>query len=854
MPKSPIDSLRSVLLLGVLAGGCVLLMVALSQLTRSFAVDPEENPTLVFKVQQGNSTIGSTNSSGGAGGTLYYAVNDTITLDAYVDCSGGASNWTVEIDNDGTGSSAGSGPGQFLTNTTLNATGSWTVESHADQGNSTLGPISGTIWVMDVAAAKAQNASGGMQAGTVYRALPSSGTLSVPIQAYLTDGASTEITDEAQKPYTFAWNLTSSPTNSTADIAESDKLGTNLSGIDAVGNYTIRARPGDAGTTQDVTLRMVKVDLEFEGIAEDEEEVDGGWVAVNSGFDEGNEDFSGSPVEDYEPDAATGHRMVADDDELATAVLLLDYPAMTGKWKLIFPSNIKVWKDNGDGTCTELTSGAESAQVALPQTVNLRVEGIAWAPVNAVELKAAFTPTGQTVPIEDAVLLTVVAPDFTFCSSCTLHVPPKIALDYHEHYLSVDLDVPKKLQGTPVNWCIKQPLLGDAGDGRYRDWLGPHDEQNDNTDDEAWTSVLQQVLPNTSSGTLQAGFRPIDDGVFCVQLKTPGGRSLCKKRSRILRVLLEPVNTASSPAENPCAVVVDQTAQYSITVDPTSTVDNADIHWSVASGSVSFSGGDTGRTVAVKGDAVGEAKLDVQIDDVSIGVAPTIELEVVDKKTVDVYAYVVAENDGTNPATTNATINSYIATVNDIYRQVGMEFQIKNGIQMIKKYEWLTIDNTAEFDALCEYAKNTGGVEVYFTNILICGAFSVEGLHSAPNDPPPGLAKEGLALSDKGNGLHLAHELGHACRLPDHYIIIGSDGLAKVKEDWAPKDWNGGHGPPYYPMALTQNQMIDRLLMQSGGSGWDVPKGRIHSKTTLTGEPGLSKAGLQDMDRTPTHW
>ena len=258
MRKSPIDSLRSVLLLGMLAGGCVLLVVALSQLTRSFAVDPEENPTLVFKVQQGNSTIGSTNTSGGAGGTLYYAVNDTITLDAYVDCSGGASNWTVEIDNDGTGSSAGSGPGQFLTNTTLNATGSWTVESHADQGNSTLGPISGTIWVMDVAAAKAQNVSGGFEAGTVYRGLPTNGTLSVPIQSYLTDGTNTTIADEAQRPYTFGWNLTR-PGGSSATLADQTNLGTNVTGIDVVGNYDLEAKAGPSGSVGNVTLKIIEI-------------------------------------------------------------------------------------------------------------------------------------------------------------------------------------------------------------------------------------------------------------------------------------------------------------------------------------------------------------------------------------------------------------------------------------------------------------------------------------------------------------------------------------------------------------------------------------------------------------------
>jgi hypothetical protein len=234
-------------------------MVGIHHLSKTFASDPVENPTLVFKVDQGNGVIGSTNASGNVtGATLYYAVNDNITLDAYVDCSSGNASWTVHIDNDGTGTYAGNGSGQFLANTTLNATGLWTVESHAQNGNMTLGYISGTIMAMDSAAAKAQDVSGTLQAGTVYRGLPSSGTLSVPIQAYLTDGSMSNITDEAQRPATFAWNVTC-PAGSSATLDDPTQLGTSLSGIDVVGNYDLQAMAGPGSATQNVTVAVLEV-------------------------------------------------------------------------------------------------------------------------------------------------------------------------------------------------------------------------------------------------------------------------------------------------------------------------------------------------------------------------------------------------------------------------------------------------------------------------------------------------------------------------------------------------------------------------------------------------------------------
>ena len=258
MSKRGIDVQSAVIICGVMLAGLVLLVVACQQLTHVFAGDPE-NPTLVFNVQDGgNQSIGSTNSTTGgvSGSTLYYAINDTLTLDAYIDCSG--NNWTVEIDNNGNNQYGGNDTNQVLCNTTLTTLGAHTLEASADNVTITVGPITGTLMIMDMASAKAKDEGGTFQTGTVNRGLPTNGTLSVPVQVYLTDGNSSVITDEAQSPYSFGWNLTP-PGGSSATLADSTKLGTNVTGIDVAGNYGLEARAGSNSSVGNVTLRLIEI-------------------------------------------------------------------------------------------------------------------------------------------------------------------------------------------------------------------------------------------------------------------------------------------------------------------------------------------------------------------------------------------------------------------------------------------------------------------------------------------------------------------------------------------------------------------------------------------------------------------
>ena len=262
MSNRPLNGQSIVLLLGLLASGVVLTLVVCHHLVSTFAAEPE-NPTLVFQVQEGgNQSIGSTNSTTGvSGSTRYYAINDTLTLDAYIDCSG--NNWMVEIDNNGNEQYGGNDTNQIINTTTMATLGNHTVEASAHNGTNTVGPITGTLMVADTADAKANTGQGSnLSTGTVYRGLPASGNLSIPIQAYLTNGTA-NTTVQTECPYSFLWNLTAAnkPAGSTASVAYPDKLGTNLIGVDKLGNYTIEAKAGNSSATANVTVCLMNVNV-----------------------------------------------------------------------------------------------------------------------------------------------------------------------------------------------------------------------------------------------------------------------------------------------------------------------------------------------------------------------------------------------------------------------------------------------------------------------------------------------------------------------------------------------------------------------------------------------------------------
>jgi hypothetical protein len=66
-----------------------------------------------------------------------------------------------------------------------------------------------------------------------------------------------------------------------------------------------------------------------------------------------------------------------------------------------------------------------------------------------------------------------------------------------------------------------------------------------------------------------------------------------------------------------------------------------------------------------------------------------------------------------------------------------------------------------------------------------------------------------------------AHEVGHACGLPDLYsygVVAGLVSEDKVR----PLNWSGGEGTGYYPPGLLYRDVMFRTLMHNH-DGTDIP-------------------------------
>ena len=156
----------------------------------------------------------------------------------------------------------------------------------------------------------------------------------------------------------------------------------------------------------------IVVNLTISGVATADQKTIGAFIALNNNFDAKNKNAAGQLVPDNQNDAS-GPRIVASDPQLRPATLKITSPAagMKGTWVLTFPDKIQVWQVNADGSFTLIKSGQASAQVALPLTLNLLLNGVAAsAAPKDVDLKASFTDSAKESANDDA-LVTVVDVD-----------------------------------------------------------------------------------------------------------------------------------------------------------------------------------------------------------------------------------------------------------------------------------------------------------------------------------------------------------------------------------------------------------------------------------------------------------
>lgn len=162
-----------------------------------------------------------------------------------------------------------------------------------------------------------------------------------------------------------------------------------------------------------VKVRLADIDLIVNGMPEDLEIIRGEVIRVNSNYDEQNRNKKGKPLADYQPDAKHGHRIVKTDPNLLDAQLCLEGESGSGRWRFVFPDNIKVWMLSSNDEYEEVISDGSSEEMTLPVSRSLKIEGIQGSDsTNDVLIQAEFYPEKSKMVYVDQALLTVLETKF----------------------------------------------------------------------------------------------------------------------------------------------------------------------------------------------------------------------------------------------------------------------------------------------------------------------------------------------------------------------------------------------------------------------------------------------------------
>ena len=147
---------------------------------------------------------------------------------------------------------------------------------------------------------------------------------------------------------------------------------------------------------------------------------------------------------------------------------------------------------------------------------------------------------------------------------------------------------------------------------------------------------------------------------------------------------------------------------------------------------------------------------------------------------------------------TAESVSNHIDGVNQIYSQVCMKFTIHSISSTNDAYlANVNLTNTVQWMTLTSIEQNTGMLELYFVPVVRGGATAFYTSH-------------GIVIGPDANAQTIAHEIGHACGLPDIYNEDRKTSL-KVEgipsKERMPDDWG------WYPPSVKQADLVRRLLM-----------------------------------------
>ena len=153
------------------------------------------------------------------------------------------------------------------------------------------------------------------------------------------------------------------------------------------------------------------VNLVIDGMSEETED-SGAVIRINADFDEKNRNAQGNPMADYQPDEREGHRILDNDPNLVDGSLAIEASG-SGRWRLIFPENIKVWVKGDSSKYEELDTSWSFRGTEAPISCELKVEGIKGSRLtNDVKISAEFAPAESDETYRDSAFLTVLETQF----------------------------------------------------------------------------------------------------------------------------------------------------------------------------------------------------------------------------------------------------------------------------------------------------------------------------------------------------------------------------------------------------------------------------------------------------------
>ena len=361
--------------------------------------------------------------------------------------------------------------------------------------------------------------------------------------------------------------------------------------------------------------------------------------------------------------------------------------------------------------------------------------------------------------------------------------------------------------------------------------------------------VTRKYYIEGDSSSVSYMFEKLEASLAC------GGTAVTNAhRFTVVERIAEPITTEREGGQivNPCCAIIGVPTPMKVQVLPSNFPDG-EIKWKVVSGSGTFANGGTGRSVSFTAAGLedSEATLQVDVGD-SPGRAPQFTVRGATMHEVKIYPCVIHLEDSEQVSPIDQPyLDSLLAEVNTIYRQVGMHFTYAAPILNVTNTIWARfgLSNLRIAGTIRDKMSGTDGLEVYF----IPGQLSGTGKGSRKMGE---WAPRGIILRNSANAKTFAHEIGHACGLYDIYIdhddAVSSFLVENVRLEWMNDDWSNGTGCRFYNPVLRQRDVVQRLLMYGNAheSKSDIPRGLVHG-LSADDEAGAVKVGRDWMLLSP---